>query len=414
MNDNMVIDRLRDALEARTEHVEGRADSLDLLLLDPHRRPRRHAAPASAVLAAAAAAAVVGVLLLATALRGPSSDTQPSRQPGFGSTYNITAGTTDRYPAADFFVTRQVVKLTRSTFTDRPVIARTSDLKVVRTLPLSLMGARLTTDGSRVFGFYMGSAGGEGTANSGSTDERVRKLVSRDTAAHAVYYDFTTGDIVDLGRAAFPGITGMTVTPNGGTVAFASIATGGGDHTTIRIVDVATGQGRNIAVPRPHQVMALALSPDGKRLAFTETESGNILFLADLSQPNPAATATAVVPPSPCRKAAYDYPTWTDQGLFAARECEPNQRGMVSDVVRLDPQTLQPAGPSLARLPDGGVLTLVVLQTPTGLAFGYAPARTPGRLGDQRDQRVVFRENELWLIKAGASAGHRTGLVWGT
>jgi len=414
MNDNMVIDRLRDALEARTEHVEGRSDSLDLLLLDSHRRPRRHVAVASAVLAAAAAAAVVGVLLLATTLRGPASNTQPSRQPGFGSTYNISAGTTDRYPAADFFVTRQVVKLTKETLTDQPVIARTSDLEVVRTLPMSLIGARLTADGSRMFGYYMGSAGGEGTANSGSPDERVRALVNRDNAAHAVYYDFATGDIVDLGKAAFPGITGMTVTPDGKTAAFASLATRGGDHTTIRIVDVATGHGREIAVPRPHQVMALALSPDGKRLAFTETESGNILFLTDLSKPNPAAAATAVVPPSPCPKAAYDYPTWTDQGLFAARECEPDKRGMVSDVVRLDPQTLRPSGPSLAQLPDGGVLTLVVLQTPSGLAFGYNPARPAGPLGDQRDQRVVFRENELWLIKAGASAGHRTGLIWGT
>jgi hypothetical protein len=413
MNEQLVIERLSSALEARTAHVDGRPDSLELLLLDPRRRGQHRPVMVTAALVTAVAAAVVGILVVSTTLRGPASSTQPARQPDFGSAFRITTGTTDRFPANAYFVTRQVTKLTKDVMDDRPVIARTSDLAVVHALPLSLTSAQLSADGSRVFGYYFGSHGGEGTDNSATTDKRVRTLVTRDSAAHAVYYDLATGDVVELGKARFPGITGMTVTPDGRTVAYARIDTRGGDHTIIRVIDVGTGTGRDIDVPRPHQVLKLALSPDGKRLAFTETESGNILFLAELSQPDAAATATAVVPPQPCLKGAYDYPTWNDQGLFAARECEPDAHGMVSDVVRLDPQTLLPVGDAVAQLPDGGVTSLVVLTTPDGLAFGYSPARPTEPIGDQNDARVLFRENEMWLLEAGSSAGHRTGLLWG-
>jgi len=96
--------------------------------------------------------------------------------------------------------------------------------------------------------------------------------------------------------------------------------------------------------------------------------------------------------------------------LFAERECEPDARGTLADVVRIDPQTTVPVGPALAPMPAGGSSNLGVVSTPNGLAFTYLPVRSSP--GDQRDDRVLFRNNELWLIRAGETVGHRTGLLW--
>jgi dipeptidyl aminopeptidase/acylaminoacyl peptidase len=425
MNDEAVIERLVDAVGAYTADAGGRPDSLEALFTDPITTARRRRSLVSMpALAASVAAAVAGIVVAATSLHGPDgSSAPPARAPGIAvlSSYHLMAPTSERYPAAAYFVTRKVTKLTSKVLQDAPAVARTSDLKVVRTLPLSLMSAHLSADGSRMFGFYFGSGNGAGTANSGSNDQRVRALVNRDNAEHAVYVDFATGDVVELGRAAWPGITGMTVTPDGRTIAYARIAgaphgtenaKAGGEHSIIRVVDVATGRGREFTVPKQRQVLGLALSPDGRQLAFTETRSGNILFLADLSQPNPAATAVPLTPPQPCLKGAYDFPTWTGAGLFAERECEPDARGLVADVVRIDPRTTLPAGAPLAPLPRGGASALAVLTTASGLEFGFLPVRSSTPY-DSGDARVTFRNNEVWVIAAGATSGHRTGLLWG-
>ena len=56
-------------------------------------------------------------------------------------------------------------------------------------------------------------------------------------------------------------------------------------------------------------------------------------------------------------------------------------------------------------------VVLFALQYDDGPEFGYLPARTttPDANGDMR---ILFRNNEEWLVKAGATAGHRTGLLW--
>jgi hypothetical protein len=423
MNDQEVIERLVDAVDAYTADVGHRGDSLDMLFTDPFTaRARRGSVVRMVAAAAGVAAAVAGIVFVATTLQGPTASAPPlshrSDLPVLAS-YHLMSPTSARYPATDYFVTRKLTKLTSTEMLTAPAIARTSDLKVVRTLPLSLLSPHLSADGTREFGYYFGSADGSGTDNSSSKDPRVKALVNRDNAVHAVYDDFATGDVVELGKAAWPGITSMTATADGRTIAYARIAgaphgtensSPANAHAVIRVVDVATGRGREFSVPKHRDVMAMALSPDAKQLAFTETDSGNILFLADLAQRDPAATATAVTPPQPCRKGAYDFPTWTDKGLFAERECEPDARGTVADVVRIDPQTTVPAGPALAPLPAGGSSNLGVVSTPNGIAFTYLPVRSSP--GDQRDDRVLFRNNELWLIRAGETVGHRTGLLW--
>jgi hypothetical protein len=279
------------------------------------------------------------------------------------------------------------------------------------------MGAQLTADGTRVFGYYAGSAGGEGTDNSASTNPSVKHLVDRDLAGHAVYLDFSTGDLVELGKAVWPGIVGMTVTRDGRTVAYSRIVKPNGPNSevgetsTIRIVDVATAKWHDFTVPKHHETLGLALSPDATKLAFTETGTANILFIGDLSQPNPAAAARAVVPPPSCRKGAYDYPIWGEAALYAAQECEPDSHGLTSQVVRLDPSTLQPAGTPIAPLPDGGVLHLDLFASQSGPEFGYVPVRNSTPY-DNGDMRIAFRNNEEWLIKAGDTTGHRIGLLW--
>jgi len=361
------------------------------------------------------AAAVAAIVFGATTLQGPSSSSvQPAQKSGVSqlSATRIANGSDARYPAATYFVGRRATKVTQKEIVDQPVIVRTADLTVVATLPITLMGAHLSSDGSRMFGYYAGSAGHAGTDNSDSTNPAVKRLVNRDRSFHAVYYDFSTGDVVQLGVAAWPGITGMTATPDGQTIAYARTVTSKGrESTVIRVLNVATAKWHEFTVPRHRQTLALALSPDATKLAFTETDSGNILFMADLADANPAASATAVVPPQPCRNGAYDYPIWADAGLYAARECEPDSRGLVSDVVRLDPTTLVPAGASVVPLPDGGVLHLNLLATPSGPEFAYVPARsaTPDEHGDMR---IVYMNNLEWLVKPGESTGHRTSLLW--
>ena len=392
-NDQAVIERLQDAVSAYTSTADGRPDSLDALLSrpTPQRSRRRTFVPMTA-LATGVAAAVVAVLMLATSLRGPAGDVQPLQRPGVGAllrAVHVAPGTSERFPAGEYFVTRHVTKLSARDLQSEPAIARTADLKIVRILPRTMISARLTADGSRLFGFY------------------IAKNVWT-----AAFLDFATGDLVQIGTAPFPGITGMTVTPDGRTVAYSRLVkSDGAENTVIRVYDLRTSRSREFTVPQHRQSLKLALSPDATKLAFTETDSGNILFLANLSDPDPAASAVAVTPPQPCPSGAYDYPTWLDSGLSAAQECDPNAQGMVSQVVRLDPQTLRPAGAPLAPLPDGGVTSLDVMATSTGLEFGYTPVRSATPF-DNGNDLILFHNNEEWLIKAGDHAGHRTGLLW--
>jgi hypothetical protein len=425
INDEAVIERLQDAVTAYTAHADGRSDSLDALLYaTPQRASHRRRVVSKAALTTGVAAAMAAIVFGATALQGPpsSSSVQPLQRSGvshFAATH-ITAPTSARYPSSSYFVGRHVTKLTKKEMLDEPVIVRTSDLKVMATLPISLYDSQLTPDGTRVFGYYAGAAGHEGTENSESKNPAVKALVSRDTSGHAVYFDFSTGDVVEVGKAAWPGIVGMAIAPNGSTLAYSRVVKSNGqnfavgeedqpgENSIIRVIDVATSKWHEFTV-KHHQTLGLALSPDATKLAFTETQTTNLLFMADLSQPNPAASARPVVPPQPCAKGGYDHPAWLDSGLYAVQECEPNARGLVDQVDRIDPKTLQPVGSPVAPLPDGGILSFEVAATGQDLSFLYMPARTTS--SNEGDMRVLFRNNELWRIKSGETVGHRTGVL---
>ena len=177
INDEAVIERLQDAVGAYTAQAEGRRDSLDALLhAAPERTPHRRRVVPMAALTTGVAAAVAAIVFGATALQGPSSTSQaqPSHKSGVGvlSATSITAGTSARYPSSSYFISRHVTKLTKKQLLDEPVIVRTSDQKVMTTLPIALMDAQLTSDGTRLFGYYAGSAGHAITDNSNSSNAR--------------------------------------------------------------------------------------------------------------------------------------------------------------------------------------------------------------------------------------------------
>ena len=106
------------------------------------------------------------------------------------------------------------------------------------------------------------------------------------------------------------------------------------------------------------------LQPPGHRRATFAVTTAVVVEarMPPTSRSGMPLSSRAVVPPLSCRKGAYDYPTWLESGLYAAQECEPDSRGVVANAVRLDPGTLLPAAAPLAPLPDGGVLTLAVVD----------------------------------------------------
>src|SRR3954468_12121088 len=153
INDEAVIERLQDAVTAYTSTAEGRPDSLDALLhAMPQPQSRRRTVVSMAALAAGVAAAVAAIVFAASTLQGPSSSSsvQPAQRTGVAhfTATRITAGSDARYPASSYTVVSRVTKLTKKEMPTEPVIARTPDLKVIRTLPISLMGAQLTADGT--------------------------------------------------------------------------------------------------------------------------------------------------------------------------------------------------------------------------------------------------------------------------
>ncbi|HMC69951.1 MAG TPA: hypothetical protein VKJ07_12420, partial [Mycobacteriales bacterium] len=163
MNDEAVIERLQEAVTAYTARADGRPDSLDALLYEtPVRRSRRRTVVSMSLLTTGVAAAVAAIVFGATALQGPSSSSsvQPAQKSGVShfSATRIAAGSSVRYPSSSYFVARHVTKLTKKELVDEPVIVRSSDMKVMTTLPIGLMAARLTSDGTRVFGYYAGAA----------------------------------------------------------------------------------------------------------------------------------------------------------------------------------------------------------------------------------------------------------------
>jgi hypothetical protein len=133
----------------------------------------------------------------------------------------------------------------------------------------------------------------------------------------------------------------------------------------------------------------MSLSPDGSRLALTETHTKDVLFIAAVCNPHAVVNAEPTpkdlnarpVPALTCARGMYYNPRWTTLGLFAVRQCDRSARTDFS-IVRLDPDT-------------GRELTVVVRALSVGAVSDMRVVAREGRAaflveGDFHGQPAVY------------------------
>lgn len=329
--------RIADALAARTENVYGDPSSLREL---QRRLPTRRLFPHGPMLAAAAAVVLIvaGATYLGATVRS-AGRASPAATPG------RVAGEGTGYRPTDHFVA--------VTADGRPVIVRADTGLVVRTLPKTLEGTVISPDGNRVYGWWSSPGPKQVDGVPVATE-------------HVSYIDLADNSVIVV--ATKPGtVTGLSLSSDGGTIAYALLDPGAPERTTIFVHDLRRDRDWAYRLPVDRQVIPMSLSPDGSRLALTQTHTKDVLFIADVANPRavvdadpvPAALAARPVPVLTCPRGMYDNPQWTGVGLFAVRQCPKAARTEFS-VVRLDPDT----GRELAvvsTLPTEGVTAMLVL-----------------------------------------------------
>lgn len=330
--------RIADALVARTQHVYGDAASLREL---QRRLPARRRFGSGPMLAAAAAVVLIvaGAAYVGDALR---TDDQPS-----------PAAPAGRAPAegTGYRPTNHFVAVTRA---GRSVIVR-ADGTVVRMLPKTLGGAVLSPDGNRVYGVWRSP----GPKEINGTPVRTE---------HVSYIRLADNHVIVV--ATKPGtVTGLSLSADGGTIAYALLDRSvTPERTTIFVHDLNRDRDWAYRVPEGRQVIPMSLSPDGSRLAFTQTHTKDVLFIARVANPRAVVDADPTprdlnarpVPALTCPRGMYYNPQWTTLGLFAVRQCDQSSRTEFS-IVRLDPDA-------------GRELTVVVRALPAGVSQMHALA----------------------------------------
>lgn len=329
--------RIRDALAARTQHVYGNPDSLrDLQRRLPPRRRFSHRPMLTT--AAAVVLIVFGAAYVGGTLRSPHQ-ASPATSSG-----RVAADGTGYLPT-DHFVARTLAD-------ERPVIVRADNGTLVRALPKTLGGSVLSPDGNRVYGVWHDPKESIGTSIA---------------TEHVGYINLANNHVIVVASKAGT-VTGLSLSADGGTIAYALL-----DHsvtperTTIFLHDLRRDRDWSYRLPVDRQVIPMSLSPDGSRLALTETHTRDALFIAEVSNPRavadadpaPAELAARSIPALSCPGGSYYTPQWTSAGLFASRQCQRSSRTEFG-FVRLDPGT----GRELAvvgTLPTGEVSDLRVL-----------------------------------------------------
>ena len=304
--------RIADTLAAQTQHVYGDQNSLREL---QRRLPARRRFSAGPMLAAAAA--VVLIVAGATYLGSTLRSTHQSSA-GAGSGRGAAVGT--GYRPTDHFVA--------VTPDGGSVIVRADTGTVVRTLPKALGAAALSPDGNRVYGVW-----------------HDREYIGTSVASeHVSYIDLADNHVIVV--ASKPGtVTGLSLSADGGTIAYALLdRTVSPERTTIFVHDLRRDRDWSYRLPADRQVIPMSLSPDGSRLALTETHTKDVLFIAEVANPRavvdadpaPAALDARPVPALTCPRGMYYNPQWTRVGLFAVRQC-PKASHTEFSLVRLDP-----------------------------------------------------------------------------
>jgi hypothetical protein len=335
MHDDQMITALRETTHALTADVRGRGGSLDELLrqVPAHRqRARSHPAVLAVLAAAAVAASVVGFSVLATHVGGVA---RIPAQPGAG----LSAG--GPFPTSQYFLAQHG----RDHAVPDTLVVRVSDGATVATLPRfgadGLASPVLSPDGTKVYAAW-------GT-----------------NPAHLGYYDFASGRRVVLDTR--PGILiGPTVSADGRTLAYEWSATlGDPEHSTsIVIRDLRTGAMHVLRdAPAGPQVLSLALSPDGSRLALVPTETTNRPLLVVPTAGDNAFAATSPIAPEGCGSTRNAEPRWTDRGLYVLRFCGPNRVNLVDIDVAHRTSAL------LRQFDSGGITAYTPVPSGTGDLF---------------------------------------------
>jgi len=348
--------RIADALAAQTQHVYG--DPASLRELQRRLPTRRRFSPGPML---AAAAAVVLIVAGATYLRG-TLRTARQAVPATGGPGRVAAEGTGYRPTDRFVAV---------TADGRSVIVWTETGRVVRTLPKTLGGAVLSPDGTRVYGWWH-----DPKEFTGATE-------------HVAYIDLADNHVIVVASKAGT-VTGLSLSADGGTLAYAlldrSVAP---ERTTIFVHDLRRDRDWAYRVPVDRQVIPMSLSPDGSRLALTETHTKDVLFIAAVSNPHAVVDARPTpkdlnarpVPALTCARGMYYNPRWTTLGLFAVRQCDRSARTDFS-IVRLDPDT-------------GRELTVVVRALSVGAVSDMRVVAREGRAaflveGDFHGQPAVY------------------------
>lgn len=389
MNDEEIGAQLALMLRQRTDAVTGRATSLEDLLAAAPKRRLRH--PTKVWVPAAAVACLVGLIVGGAFALKPGGGAPLSQSSGSTADVALGTGTATTFPPAQYFLA-----LNREGAT---VIVRTADDRVERTLPISLMSARLSTDGTRVYGAYYGSLPPAGDGGASSQDRSIvanscpnkrvnpapcwvpaatQRLVARDADYHLGYLDlatdrFTTIQAVSWGPNADNTVLTSTSSPDGSVAAWVTQPWGNIGTVTLHILDVGSGERTDIVVPDQHQVPWMTAAPDGSQLVMRVNNTPEGLFTVRTRDSRMQLTALTD-PPSTCPgDDTYDYPVWTGQGVFAQYNCSNDGRTKLAQIVQVDPADGHQIA-TVANLPTGGLTFLKVAEGPSGPRLLFAPA----------------------------------------
>jgi hypothetical protein len=334
--------RLHDALTARTEHVAGDPRSLAALrarLSPPTRQRRRRAVPVLA-----AAPATVGVVVAAGAVtqQGPAGESNEVAAPALSG--------------APWPADRHVVAVADGA----NVVVEVPSGRIVATLPSPedghLHGAVLSPDGTRVYGSWGSDPG------------------------HVGYLDVVNGRFVSLDSRA-GALTGVTVSADGGTLAYEWYDASLGARESSSSIVVRRLDGTDPVVigkaPAGPQVLPLALSPDGSRLAVVPTNNNHESRTMLLQDVSPGARVQMVESTCPDGLGRYDSPRWTQSGLFAHERCGANDVAVpdTAFLVKIDPATGRSR--ALHQLAWSGITRLAVVDGSAGLRFVASDETVP-------------------------------------
>ena len=361
VTDEQMIAALRDTTQTLTADIVGRDDSLSDLL---HQLPARQRQPRNrrtlpAILAGAAvAASVTAVALVGAHLVGT---VRTPAEPGTA----ITSG--GPYPTSAYFLGQHA----RDHATPDTVVVRVSDGKTVTTLPRfgsnGLDSPVLSPDGTRIYAAWGANP------------------------AHLGYYDLTSGRRVTLDTR--PGILiGPSVSADGNTLAYEWSATlGDPEHSTsVVILDLRNGATQVLRdAPAGPQVLSMALSPDGTRLAVVPTKTTSRPLLLVSTATSDAFRAATTISSGSCSTQTAE-PRWTRHGLYALRFCGNNRVNLIA---------VDPRGGTTAR----------IQQLRTGGITAFTPI--PGNDGDLfaiADQTQTPPTTPVGIYDPGSGWSHRT------